>query len=207
MLNPVIPDVCNRESRKRKQFPMKRSPTTTRTLHVLRPLMILTATAFLCCVTMYLGLFLPAQHRLSDAHDTLHALRQQHVSRQTAKTTQQALTRLWKDIPTQQKFTHLGVKLNTLAQKNGVTIPEMNYHVEPSKKQTAPKGSITFQAFGAYDAIRRFIYQVEKTSPYLMIEKLTAERSRKTEGVAFTLQIGTFFRSPSAQRTGKEHLS
>ena len=186
---------------------MKHSPTATRTIHLLRPIMILTATAFLCCLTTYLGLFLPARHQLSDTHNALHALRQQHVSQQTAKTTQQALNRLWKDLPTQQQFTHLGVKLNTLAKKNGVTIPEMTYHVEPSKKQAPPKGSITFQAFGAYDAIRRFIYQVEKTSPYLMIEKLTAERSRKTEGVAFTFQIGTFFRSPSALRTGKDHVS
>ncbi len=186
---------------------MKRSPTAARTVHVLRPLMILTSIALLCCLTMYLGLFLPAQHRLSETQDALHALRQRHLSQQTAKTTQQVLNRLWKDLPTQQTFTHLGVTLNTLAQKNGVTIPEMKYHVEPSKKQTIPKGSITFQAFGAYDAIRRFIHQVEKTGPYLMIEKLTAERSGKTEGVAFTFQIGTFFRSPSARMTGKKHVS
>lgn len=158
--------------------------------------MVLAMGTLLGCVAIYFGLVRPAQERFVETQETLNALRQQHVFGQTAKTTQQALGRFWQDLPTQQKFTHLGVRLSTLAKQDQVTIPGMDYREESLKNKTIPKGSMTFQAFGSYKAIRRFIYQMEKTEPYLIIEKLTAERIKERDEVAFTLKIGTFFRPP-----------
>ena len=187
--------------------PFSFSATATHGLRFLQPLMVLAMAALLGCVAIYFGLVLPAQERLVETRVTLNALQQQHRSGQTAKTTQQALGRFWRDLPTQQEFTHLGVRLSTLAKQDQVTIPGMDYRVESSKNKTIPKGSMTFQAFGSYDAIRRFIYQLEKTGPYLIIEKLTAERTKESDGVAFTLQIGTFFRPTSVYRIAKESPS
>ena len=187
--------------------PFSFSTTATQSLRFLRPIMVLAITAWLGCMAIYFGLVRPAQESLVESKETLSALHQQHRSGETARTTQQALSRFWKNLPTQQEFTHLGVRLNTLAKQNKVTIPGMDYLVESSKKEALPKGSITFQAFGPYDAIRRFIYQLEKTGPYLIIEKLTAERTKERDKVAFTLQIGTFFRSPSVHARVKESPS
>ncbi len=169
--------------------------------------MVLATAALLGCLALYFGLVLPTQKRLVETQETLNALRQQHLSGQTAKTTQQALSRFWQDLSTQQEFTHLGVRLSTLAKQNKVMIPGMDYRVESSKNKAVPKGLITFRAFGSYEAIRRFIYQLEKTGPYLIIEKLTAERTKERDRVAFTLQIGTFFRPPSVHGTVKENTS
>ena len=187
--------------------PLSLSPTAIHSLRFLRPLMVLAMVALLGCLAIYVGLVRPTQARLVDTRETLHALHQQRLSEETAKTTQQALSRFWQDLPTQQEFTHLGVRMNTIAKQNEVTIPGMEYRVASSKNKAGPKGSMTFQAFGSYEAIRRFIYQLEKTGPYLIIEKLTAERTKQTDHLAFTLQIGTFFRPLSAHGTAKEITS
>ena len=186
-------------------FPL--SPAATQSLRFLQPLMVLTTAALLGCLAIYFGLVLPTQKRLVETQETLNALHQQRLSEQTAKTAQQALSRFWQELPTQQEFTHLGVRLSTLAKQNNVKIPGMEYRVESSKKKAVPKGLMTFQAFGSYEAIRGFIYQLEKTGPYLIIEKLTAERTKQIDRVAFTLQIGTFFRPPSVNGVTKEMTS
>ena len=186
-------------------FPL--SPTATQSLRFLQPLMVVATATLLGCLAIYFILVLPTQERLVETQETLNVLHQQHLSEQTAKTTQQALSQFWQDLPTQQEFTHLGVRLSTLAKENKVRIPGMEYRVEASQKKADPKGSMTFQAFGSYEAIRRFIYQLEKTGPYLIIEKLTAERTKKTDRVAFTFQIGTFFRPPSVHEGAKKITS
>lgn len=187
--------------------PFSLSTTAAHGLRFLRPLMVLAMTALLICLAIHFGLVLPTQERFVKTQESLDTLHQQRLSGQRAKTTQQILRHFWQDLPIQQEFTHLGVRLNTLARQNKVTIPGMDYRVEALKKETIPKGSITFQALGSYDAIRRFIYQLEKTGPYLIIEKLTAERTKQSDRVAFTLQIGTFFQPPSVQGRTKEKTS
>ena len=186
-------------------FPL--STNTTQNLRFLRPLICVAIAGLLGSLTMDFGLVLPAQERLVKAQKTLDELHQQRLSGQKAKSTQQTLKQFWQDLPIQQEFTHLGVRLNTLARQNKVTIPGMDYRVESLKKEAIPKGSITFQALGSYEAIRRFIYQLEKTGPYLIIEKLTAERTKERDRVAFTLQIGTFFQPQSVHGKTKASTS
>ena len=169
--------------------------------------MVMTLAALLGCLTIYVALVRPTQERLVDARETLNVLHQKHLSEETAKQTQQTLERFWQDLPTQQEFTHLGVRINTIAKHNEVSIPGMEYRVASSKNKTGPQGSMTFRASGSYKAIRRFIHQLEKTGPYLIIEKLTAERTKQTDDLIFTLQIGTFFRPSSANGTAKEMAS
>ena len=186
-------------------FPL--STNTTQSLRFLRPLMFVAIAGLLGCLAIDFGWVLPARERLVKTQETLDELHRQRLSGQRAKTTQQTLSRFWQDLPIQQEFTHLGVRLSTLARQNQVTIPGMDYRVESLKKEAIPKGSITFQALGSYDAIRRFIYQLEKTGPYLIIEKLTAERTQERDRVAFTLQIGTFFQPPSVPGKTKASTS
>lgn len=169
--------------------------------------MVMALAALLGCLAIYAGFVRPAQERLGDTRKTLNMLHHQRLSEETAKKTRQALDRFWQDLPTRQELTHLGVRINTIAKQNDVSVPGMKYRVASSKNKTGPKGSMTFQAFGSYKAIRRFIYQLEKTWPYLIIEKLTAERTRQPDNLIFTLQIGTFFRPPSTNGKAKDVAS
>ncbi len=170
------------------------SPTVTQSLRFFRPSMVLAVAALLSCLAIYLGLLRPTQERAVATQAILTQLQQQHRVGQTAKTTHQTLTQFWQALPTQEEFTHLGARLSALAKHHEVTIPGMDYRIEAAKKQGDPRGFIKFQAVGSYEAIRHFLYQLEKTEPYVLIEQLTAERTKTPKTVALTLQIGTFFR-------------
>lgn len=129
---------------------------------------------------------------------TVHQLQQQHVRRITAKTTQGQLAKIWEHLPVPKEFTDLGVTITMFATSNNVRIPGMQYQQETKKDSMATKGSISFEAFGAYEAIRRFIYELETSGTYLIIEKLTAKRSKKKKDVAFKMRVGTYFKPESA---------
>ncbi len=174
------------------------SPTATKTLHFLKPLLGLTCVSLLGCLGIYLGILVPAESRQTQVMTTLHQLQQQHVRRITAKTTQGQLAKIWDRLPVPKEFTDLGVTITMFAKSNDVRIPGMQYQQETKKDSMAAKGSISFEAFGAYEAIRRFIYELETSGTYLIIEKLTAERSKKKKDVAFKMRVGTYFKPDSA---------
>ena len=174
------------------------SPTASKTLYFLKPLLGLTGASLLGCFAMYFGLLGPVESRRTEILHTLNQLQQQQVNRRTAKNTQAQLAKVWKTLPAPEQFSDLGVTITLLAKSNNVRIPGMEYHRDKKKKGLAAKGSISFEAFGAYEAIRKFIYKLETSGTYLIIEKLTAERSKKTKDVAFKMRVGTYFRPDSA---------
>jgi len=174
------------------------SPTASRTLHFLKPLVGLTLVTLLGCVAMYFGVLVPTTIQQDEVLATLHQLQKQHVNRRTAKNTQAQLAKIWKTLPSPNEFSDLGVRITLLAKSNDVHIPGMEYHQDKKQDGLAAKGSISFEAFGAYEAIRKFIYELETSGTYLIIEKLTAERSKKRKDVAFKMRIGTYFKPNSA---------
>ena len=174
------------------------SPTAKSAVHFLKPLAGLTLVTLLGCLAMYFGLLVPTETQEDEILTTLHQLQQQQVNRQTAKLTQAQLAKIWKTLPAPREFSDLGVKITLLAKSNNVQIPGMDYHQDKKKDGVASKGSISFEAFGEYEAIRKFIYELETSGTYLIIEKLTAERSKKWEDVSFKMQIGTYFKPDTA---------
>ncbi len=177
------------------------SLTANKTLRYLKPLAALACGSLLICLVMYFGLLGPAEDRQAEILNTLNQLRHQQVTRVTAKSTQAQLAKIWKKLPAPEEFSDLGVTITGLAKSNKVHIPGMQYHQDKQDKKKAglaTKGSISFEAFGAYEAIRKFIFELETSGTYLIIEKLSAERSKKTEDVAFKIRIGTYFKPDSA---------
>lgn len=174
------------------------SATARKTLRFLKPLAGLAGVTLLGCLGIYFGLLVPAETRHAHVMTTLHQLQQQQVRRVTAKSTQAQLAKIWETLPVPQEFTDLGVTITTLAKSNHVRIPGMQYHQDKKKDGLAAKGSISFEAFGAYEAIRKFIYELETSGTYLVIEKLTAERSKKKQDVAFKMRVATYFKPDSA---------
>jgi Tfp pilus assembly protein PilO len=182
------------------------SPTANATLHFLKPLVGITCASFLACLGMYYGLLIPTEDRHAQVLATLTQLQQQQVHRQTAKITQTQLAIIWNKLPVPEEFSDLGVTITTLAKSNNVQIPGMQYHQDKQKNKPAAKGDISFDAFGPYEAIRKFIFELETSGTYLIIEKLTAERSKKGKDVAFKMRIGTYFK-PEGALTVKEFSS
>ncbi|MDH5588188.1 MAG: type II secretion system protein M, partial [Nitrospirota bacterium] len=70
----------------------------------------------------------------------------------------------------------------------------MGYDFKPLPHKLAAKGTFAFEAQGDYEAIRKFIYELEKRWPYLFIEKLSVESAKKRNGVLFRITVSTFLK-------------
>lgn len=172
----------------------KQSQTTMHISQYLLPLGLLTVVTCLMAVGSYFFILVPSQSRLTDT--TLAYERVQHTFKQhrMALNTQLTLEKVWKQLPPRKGFTGLGVAISNLAKSNNVRIPEIGYNIKKFRHQLATQGTMSFKAAGRYEAIRKFIYQLESKWPQLFIEKLTAERAKKGNEVAFSIEVSTFLR-------------
>ncbi len=180
-----------------------KSQTTMQIAQYLWPLAIATGIACLLAIGSYFAILVPAQSRLTEtamAYEGVQLSLQQN--RMTWKT-QLTLRRAWDQLPARKGFTGLGVAISDLAKSHKVRIPEIGYNIKDFRHKLATKGTMSFKAAGRYEAIRKFIYELESKWPQLFIEKLTAERAKKGNEVAFSIDVSTFLR----EKTGEDSLS
>lgn len=158
------------------------------------PLSIISVLAVLSAVGMFGLMFYPAQDRLAQVTSSLQAVEQAQARTQAAKHAQGIISTTWKALSDYQEFTDLSLDIADLAKRNHVQVPGMGYDFKPLTHKLAAKGTFAFEAQGDYAAIRKFIYELEKRWPYLFIEKLSVERSKKTNGVLFRIAVSTFLK-------------
>ncbi len=158
------------------------------------PLFIITMLAVLSSVGMFGLMFYPAQDRLAQVTSTLQAAQQTQAQTQAAQHTQEIIATTWKALSDYQEFMDLSLDIADLAKRNHVQIPGMGYNFKPLTHKLAAKGTFAFEAQGDYEAIRKFIYELEKRWPYLFIEKLSVESSKKNDGVVFKIMVSTFLK-------------
>ena len=172
----------------------KQSQTALQVSQFLMPLAIGTGVACLLAIGSYVFLLSPSQARLTET--TLMYERVQHTYQQkkTAWNTQLTLEKVWGEMPPRKGFTGLGVAISALAKTHKIRIPEMGYDIKDFGHKLAAKGTLSFKAAGRYQAIRKFIYELETQWPQLFIEKLTAERAKKPNEVAFSIDVSTFLK-------------
>jgi len=173
---------------------MQRSKTTLLISKYLSPLFIVTILAGLSSVGMFALIFYPAQDRFQHITALYQASLNTQRTMQTAKQTQTILSTTWKALPDSGEFTDLSLDIADLAKKNHVRIPGMGYDFKPLANKLATKGTFAFEAAGPYEAIRKFIFELEQRWPYLFIEKLSVETSKKQQGVIFKLKVSTFLK-------------
>jgi len=173
---------------------LQQSKTTLLISKYLIPLFIVTVLAGLSSLAMFVFIFYPAQDRVNLATAHYQAALQTQTKTQTAMQTQAILSNTWKALPDYREFTDLSLDIADLAKRNHVNIPGMGYDFKPLSHKMATKGTFAFEAEGPYEAIRKFIYELEKRWPYLFIEKLSVEASKKQKGVIFKLTVSTFLK-------------
>lgn len=174
------------------------SSTAIQTTHFLRPLMVVTGLLGVLCLGLYIILLSPAQSELAEVTATYHTVRDGYQRHQASRKLQEELLSIWDQLPAKRDFTGMGVTIAKLAKDNQVGIPGMGYSMEPLENGIASKGALAFDAAGGYEAIRRFIYKIETSRPHLFIEKLTAQRTKNSNEVAFKITLGTFFKPTSS---------
>ena len=171
-----------------------KSITATQVSRFLVPLGVVTVLTCILAVAVYALAFYPAQNRLNTVTAAYEVEHQTQERKQKALKTQKTLVKVWNQLPARRDFTALGVAIVTLAKSHNVRIPGMGYDIQPSKNKKALKGVIAFEAAGRYEAIRKFIFKMESTWPHLFIEKLTAQRTKKQNEVAFKIKAATFLK-------------
>ena len=180
----------------------KRSQTALQTSRFLLPLVVVAALACLLAIGSYAFMFFPAQVRLNHTTTIFQTTKQTQIQKKSAWETQQALKKVWKQMPARQEFTGLSVAISSLAKSHRIRIPGMGYDIQELRHKLGTKGTLSFKAAGRYEAIRKFIYELESKWPHLFIEKLTAERAKTPNDVAFTIKVSTFLKdkdTPVAQ--------
>ena len=172
----------------------QQSKTTLLISQHLMPLFILAVLAVLSSVGMFALMFYPAQDRHNQATSQFQMAQQTQSQTEVAQKTQGIISTTWKSLSDYREFMDLSLDIADLAKRNHVTIPGMGYDFKPLAHKLAAKGTFAFEAQGNYEAIRKFIYELEKRWPYLFIEKLSAEGAKKTNGVLFRITVSTFLR-------------
>jgi hypothetical protein len=154
----------------------KQSQTTMQISQYLLPLALVTGVACLLAIGSYFFILVPSQSRLTET--TLAYERGQHTLKQNriAWNTQLTLRKVWEQLPLRKGLTGLGVAISDLAKSHKVRIPEIGYNIKKFRHKLATQGTMSFKAAGRYEAI------------------LSAERAKKGNEVAFSIDVSTFLR-------------
>jgi hypothetical protein len=140
----------------------------------------------------------PASDRLERAHHSYDEARQTQGRLVALKRSEEQLQSVWKKLPTRQDHAKLIEEVIALAKHTGVLIPGMTHSLKSVETVPTLKVSMNFRAVGPYPAIRRFLYTLEASSPYVFIESLDAARSRSSGGEAtvdFNIRLVAFVQS------------
>jgi hypothetical protein len=183
---------------------LQQSKTTLLISKCLLPLVCVTILAGLSSLGMFLFVLYPAQERVKHTTGLHQAALQIQAKTETAMQTQAILFTTWRTLPDYREFTDLSLDIAELAKRNHVHVPGMGYDFKALKHKLATKGTFAFEAVGPYEAIRTFIFELEKRWPYLYIEKLSVETSKRKKGVIFKLTVSTFLKEfPNPQKKTK----
>lgn len=79
--------------------------------------------------------------------------------------------------------------LAALAKRRGLKIPEVNYQPERVDVKDFQKVALTFSLSGPYANVRRFLDDLERSSPFLAVESLSLSRGRKKTGGELEVQV------------------
>lgn len=191
-----------------KLFDHKRVPVISRPLLMsLIPLASVTTFACVLTATIYLYRLAPANEHLAQTETAYQTALRTQTTLHTTRTTQEQmratkfkLDEVWRGLPTETEFASLALAISELGRTERVSIPGMQYAIEPSKITGLPvKASISFSVTGEYRAVYRFIHRLESADSYVVIESLDASRSAKADkgtsaSVVFHVKVVTFLR-------------
>jgi Tfp pilus assembly protein PilO len=97
----------------------------------------------------------------------------------------------------------LQLKLRQQAEAHGVEYQGSGSTEEELDDSNLLRLTMSMRLSGSYDDIRRFIYDVETSSDFVVIEHVRLTEAPRSEGLELALNVSTFYRNPrAAVRTG-----
>jgi Tfp pilus assembly protein PilO len=99
----------------------------------------------------------------------------------------------------------LQLKLRQQADAHGVQYQGSGSTEEELDDSNLLRLTMLMRLSGSYDDIRGFIYDVETSPDFLVIEHVRLSEASRTEGLELSLNVSTFYRNPRpAARTGAD---
>jgi hypothetical protein len=87
------------------------------------------------------------------------------------------------------------VALPALARRANVKYDERRTEVEPIKNQRLGRLRISMVLEGEYENVRRFIYELETSESFVIIDDVSLTQSDTTRPLVLTLELSTYFRT------------
>jgi hypothetical protein len=85
--------------------------------------------------------------------------------------------------------------LPALARRANVKYDASHTTVEPVKNQRLGRLRISMVLEGDYDSVRRFIYELETTPAFVIIDDVTLAQNDATKPLALSLELSAYFRT------------
>jgi predicted small secreted protein len=87
------------------------------------------------------------------------------------------------------------LRLQQLAEQHHLRIAHRNFEPEPNPKGALRRWRGTMAIEGSYDEVRRFIYDVETGTDFIVIDGVTLSQSSEVGGpLLFTLNLSTYYK-------------
>ena len=85
--------------------------------------------------------------------------------------------------------------LPALARRTNVRYEQSQTSIESVKNQRIGRLRISMTLEGDYDSIRRFIYELESTSAFVIIDDVTLAQNNPDRPLALSLELSAYFRT------------
>jgi Tfp pilus assembly protein PilO len=90
------------------------------------------------------------------------------------------------------------LRLQQLADKHHLERPNLSFDPEPNPKGALRRVRVTMALQGSYDDIRRFIYELEKGTDFIVIDDVMLVQNNEPGGaLQLTLNLSTFYKHES----------
>lgn len=186
--------------------------TLSRVLAEKRRIIFPLAIAVLANVLLYAVVVFPLRRQVASAeveantqHDLLNRARQDHRAAKANVAgklqADAALVKFYKDVlPASQSAarTLTYARLAQLAEQSSVRLEQGQSTLEPLKGSSLTKSTTSYTLAGDYRNVRRFIYALETTPEFLVLENVTLTSPGEQaagRGLAMRLEIATYYRS------------
>jgi Tfp pilus assembly protein PilO len=140
-------------------------------------------------VAIYATVVRPSIHTLERNDSVWKAERERMARYKNYQQSYAAVTALTKRATAREDLPSVVTTVASLAKKRRLKIPEVKYQPERVDLQDFQKVSLTFAVAGPYAEVRRFLNDLEQSSPFLAVESLSLTRARDKEVAQLEVQV------------------
>ncbi len=157
---------------------------------------VLLVLAVVVNLVVFVGMLQPARDARASADARWRTERDLIARYKTYQQSYQDATAIMERAVSRNDLPQLVTTLAALAKKRGLSIPAVNYQPERFESKDFHKVGLTFGLSGTYPAIRRFLDDLERSSPFLAIEDLTLRRGKANgAGLDVDLRVAAYLKA------------